>query len=466
MKKYKINVDNLSKRLFIVSLLSLIFAYGFLSSQFHIFPYSLIANVKSSIGTILKDKENRSWYYQKTDHTKKVIIYNKKSISKGLTLISSLGKDNTISLKVIDINGSIVHSWDVDWFKIWPDATHLPEKDLPKSRPGTQIHGMVLLKNGDVVFNYATLGLVRLDVCGNVVWRLPYRTHHSVYLDEYDNLWVPGQKNHEERLSAFPAYKPPFLEPTVLKISLEGKILDEISIFDLLKENKLESLLYMSALHDYLLEVSGDTLHFNDLETFPSYMDEGVFKHGDIMISLRNISAIIIFSEKDRKVKYVDMGGYVRQHDPDFIDGNTISIFDNHNTSNIPDFTTKRRSISDNKHIASTSENNIHKSRIVIKSFADKRSFVYYEGNKKHPFYTSMMGKHQWLPNGNLLITETLKGRAFEIDPKGNIVWEYFNIVKKGYIGIISEAQRLPVQYTKAFFDKKVQECKNKKLNL
>jgi len=181
-----------------------------------------LKSLKSSVNTISSDIEARSWLYQKTDRTNKLIIHNKESISKGLTLISSIIEDDTISLKVIDINGSIVHSWDVDWFKVWPNATHLSEKDLPKSRPGTQIHGMVLLENGDVIYNYATLGLVRLDVCGNVIWRLPYRTHHSIYRDEYDNIWVPGQKNHEEPLSGFPTFKPPFLEPTVLKISLEG----------------------------------------------------------------------------------------------------------------------------------------------------------------------------------------------------------------------------------------------------
>ena len=41
-----------------------------------------------------------------------------------------------------------------------------------------------LLDTGDLIFNYENLGLVRVDVCGNVVWRLPYRTHHSIWRDE------------------------------------------------------------------------------------------------------------------------------------------------------------------------------------------------------------------------------------------------------------------------------------------
>lgn len=444
MKKYKIDVDKLSKKLFIVSLLSLAFIYGFLSYHYQVFPYSFIKDTRSSVNSLLINigiKEQK--FYKKTDYTKKLIIHEEKSINKGLTLVSSIIEDDTLSLKVIDTNGSVVHSWDVDWFKIWPDATHISEKRLPKSRPGTQIHGMVFLENGDVVFNYGGLGLVRLDVCGNVVWRLPYKTHHSIYRDEYDNLWVAGKKYHEEPLSGFPRYEPTFVEPTILKVSLEGKILSEISVLHLLKDNDLQSLLYMSVLNNEEARDSGDTLHLNDIETFPSHMEEGAFKYGDIMISLRNVNAVIVFSEADRKVKYVSVAGFVRQHDPDFIDGNTISIFDN-------------------IHIASASEKNIQKSRIIIKSFVDRQSYVYYEGNKKKPFFSGMLGKHQWLPNGNMLITEAAKGRAFEIDPQGKILWEYFNIVKKGYIGYLSEAQRLPAQYTKAFFDKKRQKCKIK----
>jgi len=54
---------------------------------------------------------------------------------------------------------------------------------------------------------------------------------------------------------------------------------------------------------------------------------------------------------------------------------------------------------------------------LLKKYFSDKQSFVYYESNKKKPFFSSMQGKHQWLPNGNMLITETAKGRVFEINP-------------------------------------------------
>ena len=65
-------------------------------------------------------------------------------------------------------------------------------------------------------------------------------------------------------------------------------------------------------------------------------------------------------------------------------------------------------------------------------------------------------GKHQWQPNGNLLITDTKSGRGFEINQQGEIVWQYINYVNQEYfdrevVGDVSEVQRLPIEYTNIF---------------
>lgn len=450
IKKYNIIFDKLPGYLFVFSLCTMIFCYGYFVHRNHLFPYSILQEGTAEIKLLLykisgdnKDDDEdglyNTWYYQKTDFTENIPSYDENNTSSGLSLITSVAGNKSLSVKIIDMQGLNIHEWNVDWFDIWPDATHIPEADMPKSKPGTHIHGTVLLDSGDLIFNYEHLGLVRLDFCGNVVWKLPYRTHHSIYLDEYNTLWVSGQKNHETPLPDFPNYTPIFIEPIILNISLEGEILSEISIMDLLKDNDLQSLLYISSKKNWSTEISGDALHLNDVEVFPSYMEEGVFEAGDIMISLRNINTIIIFREKPQKVKYVIIGEFVRQHDPDFIDGNTISIFDNNNIA---------------------PKDYGHQSRILIKSFTDNKTNVYYSGSEFNPFYTDIAGKHQWLQNGNLLITEATKGRAFELDRNGRIVWEYINLVGDGYVGLLEEAQRLPSDFTKELINIKIQECR------
>ena len=57
-----------------------------------------------------------------------------------------------------------------------------------------------------------------------------------------------------------------------------------------------------------------------------------------------------------------------------------------------------------------------------------KRKIVW-EYVEKPPelFYSSTAGASQRLPNGNTLITESAKGRVFEVTADGEVVWEFFN---------------------------------------
>jgi hypothetical protein len=194
----------------------------------------------------------------------------------------------------------------------------------------------------------------------------------------------------------------------------------------------------MAVKDNWLPQVSGDTLHLNDVEIFPSHLQPGVFTKGDVMISLRDINAVMVFNPDTLKIKYLSIGKVVRQHDPDFIDGDSISIFDNNTVA---------------------PESQSPQSRIVVLSTMNEQVQVIYPGSDKQPFFTAIMGKHQWLPNGNMLITESVKGRAFEIDPEGELVWEYFNVVDKGLLAMVDEAQRLPSFFTQAFFKEGRRAC-------
>lgn len=437
----KISSDRLARSLFFLSAILLAVGYGVIAERYKIFPYALIQEAAKAVKSLSSKVDGKlPWYYFKVGDPEIKNTYKKGLAYEGLNLIVSVAALGQLSVRVTDMEGQNIHEWEIDWFDIWPNAEHIPESARPKSRPGTHIHGAALLENGDLVFNFEHLGLVRLNVCGDVVWRLPYRTHHSIYVDENGHLWVSGQINHDKPLPEFPNYKPPFIEYTILEVSPEGEIIQEISVMDLLKENGLNGLLYMSSLDNLSTQVTGDTLHLNDVEVFPASMEPGVFAAGDIMISLRNINTILAFDQDNKKIKFLSTGGFVRQHDPDFIDGNTISVFDNNNIG---------------------PKSNGQQSRILILSVIGNTSFAYYTGSKEHRFYTDIMGKHQWLPNGNLLITESTRGRAFEINKDGKIVWEFYNKVEPGIVGLMEEVQRLPLKYASLFSKERAKGCIN-----
>jgi hypothetical protein len=50
-----------------------------------------------------------------------------------------------------------------------------------------------------------------------------------------------------------------------------------------------------------------------------------------------------------------------------------------------------------------------------------------YKADPPEDFFSDHQGFSQRLPNGNTLITESLRGHAFEVTREGEIVWEFFN---------------------------------------
>ena len=66
-------------------------------------------------------------------------------------------------------------------------------------------------------------------------------------------------------------------------------------------------------------------------------------------------------------------------------------------------------------------------SRLVIIDPVTYKIIWEYKANPPESFHSTEGGSGQLLANGNLLICETINGRAFEITPKGEKVWEFFN---------------------------------------
>ena len=61
--------------------------------------------------------------------------------------------------------------------------------------------------------------------------------------------------------------------------------------------------------------------------------------------------------------------------------------------------------------------------------------------------FTAIRGKHQSLPNGNLLITETDPGRVFEVNSRGEVVWEFINRYDEENVVSVTQATRYADSY-------------------
>jgi len=382
--------------------------------------------------------------YVATDLEDPVTVRDETQIYPGLTLITTVNKDFETVIHIVNDEGERVHEWAADWYKIWPDADHIEDAKKPKKRPAAFLHGAQVLPDHSVMFNFEYLGMVRLDACSNTMWRLPHRAHHSLMPDGNGNFWAGGRNwLSAEDGKRYPHLITPRLVETLILVSPEGELLEEIPIVDLLDDNDLIGLMLLSPIRNrnFTLDANVDILHLNDIEVFPEDMTPGVFGPGDIMLSLRNINTVLVFNRETMRVKYMRTGSFVRQHDPDFVDGNTISIYDNHNIGPVD------------------GEKEIF-TRILTLDAGTGEQSIRFPREGDAGFYSRALGKHQVLPNGNVLIIEPREGRAFEINNDNDVVWEYISLTEPGKMtGAITEASRLPTEFTAESFAAARQSC-------
>jgi len=135
-------------------------------------------------------------------------------------------------------------------------------------------------------------------------------------------------------------------------------------------------------------------------------------------------------------LKWLKTGPWLRQHDPEFKQGGTITVFNNNIYKD-------SFNIGSKKSLASIPRvSNI----IEIDPESDKYSIIY-GNNSQQKLLSIVRGKHQITADNNILITEFEGGRVFEIDISGNIIWEYINRYSQQEVAEITEARVYPIDY-------------------
>ncbi len=146
------------------------------------------------------------------------------------------------------------------------------------------------------------------------------------------------------------------------------------------------------------------------------------FAAGNVLVSMRALDRIAVVDLEQERVVWTTTGSFKKQHDPGILANGNLLLFDNSGRG--------------------------EESAVLEYDPATMELVWEYRGNAEEPFYSEWCGTAQRLPNGNTLITESDYGRAFEVTPDGEIVWEFFNPHRAGeegqYIASLLELVRLP----------------------
>ena len=355
----------------------------------------------------------------------------------GLTLAEAYA-DGRFRLLLLDMAGEVQHRWTV------PDSVYrqLMERDWSLDISDYEIFGSHLFENGDALINILYHGLAKIDRCSNLIWFLDRETHHDQDVADDGTIWVLSRNLVTEKNDARPHFVVPYYEDMMLRVSSNGEVIDEISIIDAIFAGRYEALV-LAGSSDFAEATDRDPTHANDIEIVDeAFASRNAFaRPGDFLISLRTVDTIVLIDRESRAVKWAFSGFFLRQHDPDLMPDGTISIFDNR---------TDRAQHNEVVHL--TEPQQFGYSRI-LRFDPDSHEILWkYEGTVDNPFYTSIQGDHQVLPNGNVMIVESEAGRIFEVDPETNdVVWEWINHLemdgKPNLLGRVTRATRYEQEY-------------------
>jgi hypothetical protein len=297
---------------------------------------------------------------------------------------------------LIDDAGNLVHEW------VAPEGMR---------RAPNGWANMTLAPNGDLLAVDAKNGIVRLDWDSKLVWAAVGRFHHEAQVVG-DSLWA--LRSDPKRLPTAVGSQR-IWAGTIVELDLESgeerrvihtwDALREIPEFDRLVQREIGRMNAGRDRSDWTGHFNGkvvyDVLHQNSLHVLTPDLDlpEG-WKAGDVLTCFRNVELVVLFDGVDGHVKwYWGVGELDRPHDPTLVEGGRVLLFDNG---------TKRRW-----------------SRVIEVDTGTGEIVWQFRGSKTKPFYSQSRGLAQRLANGNTLVSESTRGRVFELTPKKRTVWEF-----------------------------------------
>jgi hypothetical protein len=248
--------------------------------------------------------------------------------------------------------------------------------------------------------------LERISLESETLWELELAAHHDVAVGPDGRFQV---LTHRLASTPFEDGEVSVVEDFVTTVSDGGRPLGSLSLLALAREKV--SAERLRAIADASLEerheperpLHGlvDVLHTNTLERLPHDVP-ALGSRGDLLVGLRELDLVASVDLRDRRFGWsFGPGELDRPHQPSLLANGNVLVFDNR----------PRRGYS------RVVEIDPRVGKIVWK----------YEGSPGERFYSEKMGGCQGLPNGNVLITESAAGRAFEVDREGRIVWEFLN---------------------------------------
>ena len=305
----------------------------------------------------------------------------------------------------------VVEIIDLKNFKVIHTYVHDISRMRKNKSMKLEYYHPLVMEDGSLISEGTNTPLFKIDLHSNLEWiNDEVVFHHSKTLDYDNNILIPGrQKPYSKYVKRYQHPINDFRDDAIFKINSDGKILYKKSVIEILVENNIVSKSFIDQLKN-----NPDITHLNCIE--PALFDSEYWQKGDLFLSLKHLSAIILYRPSTNKVINYITGPFAQQHDVDIISEKEISFFNNNNF------------IINNE----TSE-------VLIYNFETKKfKKKFNEQLKQENFKTFSSGMSQILSDGSLMVEEENHGRIILFNNKGDKEWEFVNKDENDNIGQIS----------------------------
>ncbi|PIY53804.1 MAG: hypothetical protein COY36_03490 [Zetaproteobacteria bacterium CG_4_10_14_0_2_um_filter_55_20] len=326
------------------------------------------------------------------------------------------------SIKLIRLSDvKTLHEWSLNnnlYFNGKP-------KTLPYNLPDetrTRMFHPYLNQDGSIIFNIQDGPIIKIDSCSRHVWTNYGHFHHSINPANDGGVWAPSMIDDDKSTEAF-IYKNLITAPrlySITHLNQGGKVIETRSLLAILERNGYQGLLYGVQDHN------DDILHLNSIVEAPSTTQ--YWQAGDLLLSVRNLSALMLYRPSTDKVVWLKVGPWISQHDARFIDGEKISVFGNQ----------IQRGPKSSKIISSSGTNEV----FIYNLRTNEVTTPYHDVLIAADVRTESEGRLRVFEDGTAYIEETNRGRQLLINRK-SLLWQYVNRYNKDYLGMVSWSRYL-----------------------
>jgi len=310
---------------------------------------------------------------------------------------------------LMDMEGHPLHRWRFSFERAFPGVS--PTSDTAFFRR------VKLLPDGVLAALYQTGGLVFLDRRSHLLGRCRGNFYNDFWLGDDGTGWTLA------KTVASAGGGPEKLDDSLveLRVTAGGRQCEEVRRFSITRA--FAGTPFAAMLRP--IAAAGDVLHSNTVARIARHPPGSLpaFAEGNLIISLRQVDLVAVVDPAKQRVVWAQRGPWRGQHEPSLLANGRLLLFDNRGLGNLI-------------------------SR-VLEVDPQSGEITWSWPPTPGALSSEIGGSCARLPNGDTLITSSVRGRALEIDRDGEVVWEFRTPHRAGpddsLIAMLFEVQRLPM---------------------